>query len=441
MANEDGNTRMTSPTLAPPLRAPFEVHSIHFDFPGGQAIRLLEPVNNAIVGAGPEWVSAPPHNELVAYVRASRPHIRVVFRGTPAANGTYSVGTDGNPIQVEESRVALAFDPATGLSNSVDLRMRNRLPNRIGVYQANLNWYVRSPADSPYCLPSTTSQHRICTTWRAMTLNDGEGLLGWSYKQLMEWTCLWTAGKDDEKDICDAIITNLFRSHLQYGVLAYDVRQMLLLGGGMCGGWYQMFQQMAHCQGVFVHRRRFVVHWRAMPGNEILWCAIVIRSGGLNQRHPMQGPSEFHDNDTTFPITAPVTLQTRVERRYRFWGEAIIDPPDWYGDGHCINFLEYRGRLYLYDACFRTGPCEIDSPLPPDDHSIWGGVQLSSFKTQYLNTAVDYMLGSLYNGGADLCKTVAPGIGRAATNGMTVKTACIPDVAQGNPGVTFYWGG
>jgi hypothetical protein len=432
---------MSSPTpAASSLRAPFQVHSIHFDFPGGQAIRLKEHGDNSIVGANPEWVASPSREELVAYVRASRPFIRVIFHGNPGANGTHVVGAGGAPCRVEEQPVALVFDPASGLSQPSDFRLQRPLPDQIGLHAARLDWYVRDRGDPAVCLPAGTSLHRVCTTWRPMTPNLAQGLLGWVYRQLMEWTCRWCAGQDDEKDICDAILTNLPTSGLQYGVPEYDVRRMLQQRGGMCGGWYQMFQQMAHCQGVFLHRRRFVVHWRAQPNGETLWCAIVIRSGGLNQPHPTHGPSEFHDNDTAFPIAAAVTLETRVERRYRFWGEPIIASPDWYGDGHCINFLEHRGRLYLYDACFGTGPFEIDSPLPPDDYSIWDGVQLSSLKARYLNMAVDYMLGSLYNGGV-LCRTVPPGTGVAVTNGMTVRMACIPDMAQGNLGVTFYWGG
>ena len=61
-------------------------------------------------------------NELAAYVRATRPEMRVVFRGTPAAAGTYTVGADGTPFQVQERQVTLAFDAGTGLSNEVIFR-------------------------------------------------------------------------------------------------------------------------------------------------------------------------------------------------------------------------------------------------------------------------------------------------------------------------------
>jgi hypothetical protein len=93
------------------------------------------------------------------------------------------------------------------------------------------------------------------------------------------------------------------------------------------------------------------------------------------------------------------------------------------------------GTPYLYDACFGTGPCEIDSPLPPDDFSVWGGAQLSSFKSCYLDAAVDYMLGSLYNGSVLYRSDPA-----TETNGMTVRTALIPEMIGAGPGLTFYWG-
>ena len=116
----------------------------------------------------------------------------------------------------------------------------------------------------------------------------------------------------------------------------------------------------------------------------------------------------FRDHDGPFADVGTAALTVRVERRYRFWGMRGA----WY-DGHCINFLEHAGRLYLYDACFGAGPFEIDGPLPPDDNSVWGGRQLASFKAQYLDAAVDYMLGSLYNGGVPLAiiprKCLRPG--------------------------------
>jgi hypothetical protein len=421
---------MSADALAPVRRAGFEVHSIHFDFPGGQAIRLRDPASDDFLGASPEWIANPPREEPVAYVRAIRPHIRVVFRGSSAGNSTHVISADGVPFGVDEQAVALSFDPVSGLSQAVDFRLRVPLPDQIGLHPARLDWYVRDPAEASVVLAAGTSQHRICTSWRPMVPNPPQGLDSWTYQPLMEWTCQWAAGQDDEKDICDAIVRGLGSAGLRYGVLAGNLREMLLLRGAMCGVWYQAFQQMAHCQGIFLHRRCFLVDWRALPNGEEQWCALVIRAGGLNQPHPIHPASRFHDNDTVFPLAAPCVLSTRTEPRYRFWGR-----PGFLRDGHCVNFLEHKGRLYLYDACFGAGPFEIDSPLPPDDFSRWGGMQLASFKGRYLDGAVDYMLGTLYNGTVLLRSVWASG-----TNGMTVRTALIPDQVGAHPGLTFYWG-
>src|SRR4029077_6359296 len=122
--------------LASVRRAAFEVHSIHFDFPGGQAIRLRDPASDDFLGASAEWVANPPREELVAYVRATRPHIRVVFRGSPAANSTHVSGAHGIAFGVDEQAVALSFDPVSGLSQAVQFRLRVPLPNRIGLHPA-----------------------------------------------------------------------------------------------------------------------------------------------------------------------------------------------------------------------------------------------------------------------------------------------------------------
>ncbi len=41
-----------TPSAALPV-APFDVYSVHFDFPGGQAIRLRDPVTDLFVGGAP----------------------------------------------------------------------------------------------------------------------------------------------------------------------------------------------------------------------------------------------------------------------------------------------------------------------------------------------------------------------------------------------------
>jgi hypothetical protein len=203
----------------------------------------------------------------------------------------------------------------------------------------------------------------------------------------------------------------------------------------MCGDWYMLFQLMAHCQGVFIHRRSFMVEWKCLPNGEEYWCAIVICSGGLNQPEPTHAPSEFHDNHAGFPIATQVSLVTRCERRYRFWGL-----PGSISDGHCVNFLEFRGSTYLYDSCFGLGPIQLQMRLPVANENLTSPPEdVSEFRKCYLDKVIDYMLGSVYNG-PDLYQTFGPHVvPPEGQNGMTVRTRDIPLLVNGVEGVTLRW--
>ena len=407
------------------------------DFRGGQAIELRDPETNLRVGAAPEWDAAG-RNEVAAYLKATRPNLRVIFQGTPAANGVYTVGADGVPFQVEELQVDLVFDPVTGCSAPQVFQANGPLPDAIGLHPAKLDWYVRTAPSPSVCPPVGTSTHSICTSWKAMTEDDDQDLETWVYEPIMRWTCEWAAGCDDEKAICDAIIRNVESSGLRYGLplrVFDNVRAVLRNGGGMCGDWYMVFQQMAHSQGVFVHRRAFMTEWRVLPNGEEYWCAIVICRGGLNQPRPTHDESEFHDNHTGFPIAGQIPLLRRWQHRYRFWGR-----PRRVDDGHCVNFLEYGGDVYLYDACFGVGPILLPSGLPVADENVTSAAaDVSAFRASYLDNAVDYMLGSVYNG-PDFHRTFGPpDVPPEGQNGMTVRTRDIPPLVNGLEGVTLRW--
>src|SRR5438132_12200294 len=212
-----GVAHMSSPTpTTAPSVAPFLVYSVHFNFPGGQAIELRNPATNQPIGAAPEWVFGA-RNETAAYRRGIRVEILVSFRGTTAANGTYTVGADGTPFQIEERQVNLIFDPVTGLCNPEVLRASGDLPDQIGVHAAKLDWYIRVQPAPAHCPQAGTSTHRICTTWRAMRPNASQELHYWVYKPLMEWSSEWATGRDNEKEICDAILEGARASNLRYG--------------------------------------------------------------------------------------------------------------------------------------------------------------------------------------------------------------------------------
>ena len=166
--------------------------------------------------------------------------------------------------------------------------------------------------------------------------------------------------------------------------------------------------------------------------SEEQWCALVVRSGGLKQPHPTETPSEFHDNDIAFPIAAPVALTTRIEPRYRFWGDP--NPATKYGDGHCVNFLEHNGRLYLYDACF-------------GGRTVRGRPALLR-KTSRSGEAYNYHHSrrDISTRPSNTCLARCT-MGMCSTNRMRlparrhdILTSLIPDEVNGQPGLTFYWG-
>ena len=422
--------------IAPPS-PPFEVYSIQFCYEGSGAIPLKDYKTNDFID--PEYVKGY-RNEPAAYVRGTWPAIKVVFCKLHYFEGKYAVSAVGNLGGVQRKRIELNFNSA-GHSDPIDFQLMFPLPDTIGTHTVSLEWYARPTGRPAVLIPISSTEHTLCTTWKRPKANVNEGLTTWVYKDLMLWTSEWAAGKDNEKDICDAIIKNLHLSGLKYGIFKskkdsseskngiskpkhgiglWSVPGMLHEGGGMCGGWYQMFQHLAHCQGVFVHRRCYLVDWRELPHDEVMWCAIVITDGGLNQPEPTFRPAEFHDVDALYPIVSNTPLHTCTERRYYFKGRR---GKHW--DGHAINFLEYEGNLYLYDPSFGLGPFEIDMSLPPGDLTILGGKQLASFKANYLNSVVDYMLGIL--------------LYKGQLQKICVKTLIIPDVVGSFQEITFYW--
>jgi hypothetical protein len=410
------------PTIKPgPL--PFEIHSILFNYDKSEAIPLKDPATDAYVHAQPEWVRGS-RNEPAAYVRGKLPHIKVVFRKLQGfVAGKYAVGAVGNLGGIRRKEFTPSFSPS-GLSPQVDFELMWPLPGAIGKHEVSFEWYARPTAAPSVPTLFDTTKHTLCTTWQPITPNSSQELEKWVYKQPMLWTSEWAADKNNEKDICDAIITNLHKSGLKYGIFGvWDIRHMLNGTGGMCGGWYMMFPHMAHCQGVFVDRRFYEVDPRSMANGETKWRAIVIRSGGLNQPQPTSGAATYNDVNAQYPINPSTQVVKVTENRYRFSGP---------GDGHCINFLRYNQKVYLYDPSFGAGPFEI-SPfasadgLPPIGSNI-GGLELASFKQAYLNGAVDYMEGMLHDPASTL-------------RSLTIKTLIIPDLLNGVKEITFNWSG
>lgn len=426
-----------------------EVYSIQFDYGKSEAISLRDVQTDQLLTENdqPEWIKDT-RNEAAAYPRGNKPDIMVSFFVVKASMaGEYTIGAKGNLVNIAEKTVKLKFDrfQGAGISDPIEFQFESPLPGEIGLHYLSLSWYA-TPKGSEKMFFLGDSHHKICTTFRKPELHiDDDEIHSWVYSPLMLWTSEWAAGKNNEKDICDAIIDNLYRTGLQYGVPGWNVRYILMSGGGMCSGWYRVFQQMAHCQGVYVHCRWFGVVWREnfLREKQVAWNGIVVSDGGLNQMDPTYYPAYYHDNDLEFPIKDKATIiETKPLYRYVFCGN-----PNGPYDGHCINFLQYEGKLYLYDPSFAKGPIEVDMELPPEHDQIWGGKKIASFKANYLDKNVDYMLGSFYNGDK-LYETKEYNENNEEllipVYGMTVKTSIIPDTFEENgteyESLSFYWG-
>jgi hypothetical protein len=118
--------RMSTPSSSGPVvSAPFAVSSVHFDFLGGQAIGLVDPATpqtglnpglHVTLAATPEWVTGG-RSELAAYLRKTRPHLRVVFLVPPGASGTYPPITDpAHPLNRDVYRL-----PRRGTTTSASI--------------------------------------------------------------------------------------------------------------------------------------------------------------------------------------------------------------------------------------------------------------------------------------------------------------------------------
>lgn len=378
---------------------PLEVLSIHFQYPDSAAIPLRDPLSDTLLGGEPEWIRDR-RNVPVAYVRGSQPSIRVTFLvhyDSPDPIEISALGNHGvelQPVSVKQ----LGGSSGATFSRTLELQFARPLPDRIGLHTLQLRWFAtwKDTSGIPLQVLIGSTFHTVCTTWRHLVVQEEERLRNWIYTPLALWTSEWCAGLDDEKDICDAIIQNLPRSGLCYGIPGWNVRYMLLAGGGMCGGWYVLFQQMAACQGVFVEKRTFYIHWpvtsTAGKSIPIEWNALVCDKGGLNNPGPnprssVSGP--FNQALVWYPPRSSADITQIKTRMYVFMGQRGK-----YGDGHCINFLRHGGRLYVYDASFQKGGIEVDMELPPKKPSLVPGCNLLSFKQNYLDRTLK-LLGSM----------------------------------------------
>jgi len=238
---------------------------------------------------------------------------------------------------------------------------------------------------------------------------DGSGTPdGFLYAPLVKWSCTWASGSTNDKQVADGCYLHLEECGLQYMVLAWYTADMFDDGGGMCDGWNDIFDHLLAVHGFETAKYFYGLSPNAGSSPELKWVSVVIKAPGMNRTEPVFiDLNNYRCVESVYPIphyygdSSPsddVDYYPNM-RWYKFSSPAVMD-------GHCINFLEKTGGIYLYDPTFRNtlGPSPIwgtFSSLPPDGYMQ--GSPLSSFKSIYYDTAIDYHQGNVYyNNGSSI---------------------------------------
>ena len=409
---------------------PLAIHSLHFDWgaPEGGAVALWDPVTGTRLGEQPEWIRGR-RSEPVAYVRGALPSVQVTLLANHYVPVDFELSAFGPALCPGEGPVRWLGPHPVSLEQTAGwntlpqpVPFQRPLPRRIGLHALELQWYAEwtdARGDARRLFLGET-RHEVCTTGGPLV----EGLPGappsGAWAPVVRWSSRWCAGLEGRKALCDAILQGLPETQLRYGLPVWTVRHMLVAGGGMCGAWYQLFPQLAGCQGVPVEGR--TLHLVADAGahpDGARWEALVSTAPGINLLQPSlhsRFHGRFHDCERyPFPPDTPVELLGRHEARYCF--------PAGDGDGHCVNFLEDGGRLYLYDACFRTRAVELDMPLPPADGPPVRLGPDSPLRRDYLHEVMPWLMGTLRANGRRWEVDLARG-----EFGITVRTEQVPEL-------------
>jgi hypothetical protein len=371
------------------------LHSLKFvNAPGrnGEQIRLADPDMDKWLDKV-QWVrdgrSLP-----VAFVRGQRPFLQVelevesFFAFPKFELSAYGSFHDPGPGRVTSGRpllgpylVRLDFPLRTNrFVKTSPIRFNAPLPNVIGRHLLRLDWYAdrverkdksHRRKDKPrQRLFVGHSELTVCTTWKRMVVQPENHLDQWAYAPVMEWSCDWAHGAKSPEQICRQLMKRLPASGLQYGFPAWGIRTMLATGGGMCGGWQELFAQLANCQGVALSPQTMMLPAAASDP----WTHLVVKDGGMNQFQSSFFAGQmghYRDSNRRKPVT---------ERRYRF----EQDP-----NGHSVNMLALpRNRVAIYDASYWhwTKPLKMRVPKFEGERITYG--PRSTFRRGYFDQAM-----------------------------------------------------
>ncbi len=375
-------------TAGGPQIVPYQIQFNWGD--GSGAVTMYDPCTSSPIKT-PEFDLRTHLNNPAAYVRGSILTIKVKWYVRWGTVTQATVSAKGDLGGLPPTRVTFSGQ----YSDWVTVTPRNPLPDAIQQLNISWQWFYKIGSASPKTIGST--QHMIYVLNKLPLTSP-------VYEPLADWTTQWCEGlPDDPKTLADAILAGFASTGvIKYGSAGWDTAEILCSGDGMCGGMQEVFYDACGTQGVHVARSCYILQ-DADPSSEYKWNSMIIFAPGLGRTDPTFSAQKIREVDGVYPCpsylgdTSPsddVNVETR--KAYEFFAPY---------DGHCINFLEYGGALYLYDLSFGTGPwADTFISLPYGNMS---GNALYGFRTNYMNTAIDYMRGKIYYNAGSSCTSLA----------------------------------
>ncbi len=356
-------------------------YQILFNSGGSIAITMYDACSQTPIVV-PEYNYDTTLNNPAAYVRGSGPlTIRVKWRVESGETSEATVWATGTFGGFAPTVVTFSGDE----SDWISMTTQQALPDVINTSNVSWEWKFKIGSSEEMVIGQT--DHVIYTVHRKPSSSP-------VYLDLVKWTTDWCKGLPapyDDKAIADEVLNGFASSGvIRYGIPGWTTPDILCKKGGMCGGMMEVFYDACGTQGVHVARSCYILK-NAAPKPEYKWRSMIIFSPGIGNQEPTRPEQGIREVDNKYPCPKYLgdsatddDIEYQVEKAYEFFA------PD---DGHCINFLTYEGKIYLYDLSFGTGPWPDTFSRLPD--GMMKGKKLKPFRMNYMDEAIDYMRGEI----------------------------------------------